>query len=89
MVMSIRLHYMNGVLVDPTPDCDWGLVYEERKMMFEVSDLWMREDRYEELSGAQQTELKTYRAALRDITEYATANEAADNFPIPPSWMYN
>jgi hypothetical protein len=47
----------------------------------------MLADRYAQLTEEQQTELTIYRQALRDITDYATANLAGDNFPDAPSWM--
>ena len=83
--MNLRTGYVDGVL---TPeDFDWGMVRQDRQEFFRISDLWMFPDRWAGLTDAQQTEITTFRQTLRDITDYTTANEAAENFPNAPSWM--
>ena len=47
----------------------------------------MLADRYAQLTEERQTELVEYRQALRDITDYEEANDAADNFPTEPDWI--
>ena len=49
----------------------------------------MLSDRETLLTEEQNIELVTIRQALRDITDYDTANEAADNLPTIPVWIYN
>jgi len=83
--MSLRRAITNGVIT--LEECDWGFINDERIMRFRQSDLWMISDRFNNLTTEQQTELITYRQALRDITDYETANDAADNFPSEPDWM--
>ena len=78
-------------------DVTWVDVRSERDEMLRMSDLWMLADRYAALSGAEQTELTDYRQLLRDLpatyydaTDEDTegANDAADNFPVAPSWIW-
>tara|TARA_Y100000592_G_scaffold100393_1_gene180275 strand:- start:199 stop:492 length:294 start_codon:yes stop_codon:yes gene_type:complete len=75
-------------------DIQWATILAARMTQLELSDIWMLTDRYNTLTSEQQTELTTYRQALRDITNYLDegeemdgANNAADNFPSPPSWL--
>lgn len=68
-------------------DMDWSDIRSIRDGYLFDTDMWMLADRYNALTSEQQTELTTYRQALRDITDYATANEAADNFPQAPDWL--
>ena len=62
---------------------------EELRMIrngdLEESDLWMLFDRYSNLTEAQQTELTTYRQALRDIP--ACSDPFNPPYPTKPSWM--
>jgi hypothetical protein len=83
--MSLRQVVTDGIIT--LEECDWGFIDAERRMRFRQSDLWMLSDRFNNLTTEQQTELTTYRQALRDITDYDTANDAADNFPTLPDWM--
>lgn len=83
--MSMRRNVTDGVIT--YDDLEWQDVLEPRQTWFILSDLWMLADRYAQLSEEQQTELVEYRQALRDITDYETANDAADNFPTEPEWM--
>jgi len=69
-------------------DVDWEEVRQERNRVLEISDLWMLTDRYAQLSEEQQTELVAYRQLLRDVmSDYETSNEAADHFPVAPTWF--
>ena len=77
-------------------DFDWNTILMARITQLEITDIWMLTDRYNSLTSEQQTELTTYRQALRDITDYLDedeemngANNAADNFPTLPDWMVN
>jgi len=84
-LMSLRIVVTDGI--ESTVDMDWGDIYPIRIAYLIASDLWMLSDRFNALTTEQQTELTTFRQALRDITDYDTANDAADNFPTPPDWM--
>lgn len=77
-------------------DVTWIDVRDERDAFLWASDIWMLADRYAQLTAGEQTELTDYRQALRDLPENyydATdedtegANDAADNFPVMPTWM--
>ena len=75
-------------------DFEWNTILMARITQLEITDIWMLTDRYNSLTSEQQTELTTYRQALRDITDYLDeeeemdgANNAADNFPNAPSWI--
>ena len=82
-----RFYDADGNLTVESIDVDWDLVRTYRDAWLKESDLWMLIDRYNTLSEEQQTELVEYRQALRDITDYEEANDAADNFPTEPEWM--
>ena len=75
------------VTVIEVGDWEWLEVRHIRDSYLEASDLWMLSDRYTQLTTEQQTELTTYRQELRDITEYATANEGFENLPSEPIWF--
>lgn len=77
----------DGSVIITEREVNWNEVRDIRFSYLQMSDLWMLADRYAELSVEQQQDLVAYRQALRDITDFETANEAADNFPIPPDWM--
>ena len=68
-------------------DLEWIDVRAVRADFLVFSDLWMLPDRYDALTDAQKNEITTYRQALRDITDYATANLAGESFPDMPVWM--
>ena len=81
-----RFYDADGNLTVESIEVDWDLVRTYRDAWLKESDLWMLVDRYNTLSDEQQTELVEYRQALRDITDYETANDASDNFPTEPDW---
>jgi hypothetical protein len=83
--MNIREINTDGVVT--YTDIEWEDVLMLRASLLIVSDLWMLADRYAQLTEEQQTELTNYRQGLRDITDYATANLAGNDFPDAPSWM--
>ena len=84
--MNIRQHFIDGVS-DPI-EYTWDMIRQDRQFFLETSDLWMLVDRYNSLTSEQQNELARFRELLRNITvDYATANEAAENFPDPPAWL--
>tara|TARA_R100000742_G_C4272900_1_gene92264 strand:+ start:469 stop:750 length:282 start_codon:yes stop_codon:yes gene_type:complete len=56
-----------------------------RTPLLEETDLWMMVDRYNALSAERQTELTTYRQALRDAPQ--SADPFNPDFPTKPSWM--
>ena len=76
----------NGNVTIEMQDIEWDELRVFRDAWLKESDLWMLVDRYNTLSDEQQTELVEYRQALRDITDYETANDASDNFPTEPDW---
>jgi len=66
----------------------WDTVRAYRDAYLSQTDLWMFIDRYDTLTEEQQTELTTYRQALRDLpSDYEESNDAADNFPTAPTWL--
>ena len=84
--MNIRAHTNNGVS-EPV-EFTWDMIRQDREFFFQASDLYMLVDRYNTLTTEQQNELARFRELLRNITvDYATANEAAENFPDPPAWL--
>ena len=83
--MNLRAVNSDGVVT--YAELDWGDIRDARAGMLVHSDLWMLSDRYDALTTAQQDEITTYRQALRDITDYASANLAGESFPDMPVWM--
>ena len=94
---NYTLYNPDGTVVETgMRDFDWNTILMARITQLEITDIWMLTDRYNSLTSEQQTELTTYRQALRDITDYLDedeemngANNAADNFPTLPDWMVN
>lgn len=92
---NYTLYNQDGSIVETgIRDFDWNTILMARITQLEITDIWMLVDRYNTLTSEQQTELTTYRQALRDITTYLDededmdgANNAADNFPNPPDWL--
>ena len=84
-VMNLRAINRDGVML--YADLEWSDVRSARADLLLFSDLWMLPDRYDALTTAQKNEITTYRQALRDITDYATANLAGESFPDMPAWM--
>lgn len=74
------------VVMDTPEEERWKEVRAYRLGMLEQSDLWMMPDRYGSLTAEQQTEINTFRQALRDITNQ-DIEDVADNFPTKPTWM--
>lgn len=81
-----RFYDADGNLTVESIEVDWDLVRTYRDAWLKESDLWMLVDRYNTLSEEQQIELIEYRQALRELPDYETANDAADNFPTEPDW---
>lgn len=84
--MNIRIMKTDGEV--SYTELDWGDVLSLRISLLIASDLWMLSDRYAQLTEERKTELTTYRQALRDITDYETANLAGENFPDTPNWLH-
>lgn len=92
---NYTLYNQDGTIVETgMRDFEWNTILMARITQLEITDIWMLTDRYNSLTSEQQTELTTYRQALRDITDYLDeeeemdgANNAADNFPNAPSWI--
>tara|TARA_A100001201_G_scaffold122254_2_gene106022 strand:- start:286 stop:573 length:288 start_codon:yes stop_codon:yes gene_type:complete len=63
----------------------WEEIYLEREMMMKNTDSFVLPDRG--LTDSQLTDIKNYRQAWRDITDYDTADEAYENLPILPDWV--
>ena len=84
--MNIRITKTDGVV--SYTELEWEDVLSLRISMLIESDLWMLSDRYTQLTEERKTELTTYRLALRDITDYETANLAGENFPDTPNWLH-
>ncbi len=68
-------------------DIDWFDIREHRNAWLVFTDIYALSDINSGLTEQQKTEINTFRQELRDITEYATANEACDNFPQVPDWV--
>ena len=84
--MNLRENYVDGV--SQPIEFDWEMIRQDRQFLLETSDMYMLVDRYNTLTSEQQVELARFRELLRNITvDYATANEAAENFPDPPAWL--
>lgn len=66
-------------------DYNFNQIRQARNHCLQLTDFIMTTDT--PLTEDKVTELQTYRQALRDITQYATAQEAADNFPSAPEWL--
>ena len=85
--MGFRDVYTDGIA--SIRDVEWDEVLVYRLTILNLTDNWMLSDRETLLTEEQNIELVTIRQALRDITDYDTANEAADNLPTIPVWIYN
>ena len=71
--------YANGELVDEyDSDVEWKFLRERRDQALAESDWTAVKDR------TMSQAWKDYRQALRDLPEYETANDAADNWPVMP-----
>ena len=68
-----------------TVEITWEDIDEERSTMLRATDSLVLPDRG--LTATQLTDIQTYRQAWRDITDYDTADEAAQNLPSLPSWV--
>ena len=66
-------------------DYNYGQVRQARNECLALTAFMMATD--SPLDSDKSEELKEYRQALRDITQYDTADEAAENFPSPPDWI--
>ena len=83
-----RIFDIDGNVTIEDIDVSWELVRAYRDAYLAQADLWVLVDRYNTLTETQQTEITTYRQALRDLpNNYTEANDAADNFPNPPDWL--
>jgi hypothetical protein len=85
-----RVIILNGdeVISDTIKDSTWAEIKKLRSIYFKKTDLWYLKDRWDNLSTIKKGELNSFRQALRDLPQnYATANEAADNFPSVPEWI--
>jgi len=83
-----RIFDVDGNVTIENIDVSWELVRAYRDAYLTQADLWMLVDRYNTLTEARQTEITTYRQALRDLpSNYTEANDAADNFPTAPTWL--
>jgi hypothetical protein len=91
MVINRKIQHFNtdGTLrEEEIIEVEWDEVRKERKRWLEITDLWYFKDRWDALSSTKKGQLNTFRQKLRDLPEnYATANEAADNFPEPQGWF--
>ena len=73
---------INTVLID----YEWGDIFSERDMWLRHTDMFALYDRFILLNEQQQIEISEFRQSWRDITDYETANDAADNAPVCPEW---
>lgn len=78
--MSERFFYVIGQV-----DYNFDQIRDVRNECLQLTDFIMIID--SPLSSDKIDELKTYRQSLRDITEYESADEAAENFPTHPTWL--
>ena len=80
--MSERFFYVSGQV-----DYNFDQIRDARNECLQLTDFIMITD--SPLSPDKIDELKAYRQSLRDITEYESADEAAENFPTHPTWLVN
>ncbi len=66
-------------------DYNFGQIRDARNECLQLTDFIMSTDN--PLDETKKTELINYRQELRDITNYSTADEAAENFPSHPEWL--
>lgn len=78
--MSERFFYVIGQV-----DYNFGQIRDARTLCLQLTDFMMTTDN--PLDETKKTELINYRQELRDITNYQTADEAAENFPSHPQWL--
>lgn len=78
---------VNGTRTESMEDISWEEVRGHRNAWLLFTDIYALNDLHNNLTAQQQTEINTFRQALRDATNYATANDACDNFPTPPTWL--
>ena len=77
----------NGIRTESMEDIDWFEIRSFRNAWLVFTDIYALSDINSDLTDQQKTEINTFRQELRDITDYATANEACDNFPQVPDWV--
>ena len=65
---NYTLYNQDGTVVETgMRDFEWNTILMARITQLEITDIWMLTDRYNSLTSEQQTELTTYRQALRDM----------------------
>jgi len=82
--------YNNGVLIDTEEyDLSWDDIRHVRSVVLKYTDLWYLKDRWDTLNTTEKGKLNSFRQGLRDLpSTYATANDAADNFPEGEEWFF-
>jgi hypothetical protein len=73
--------------IDSERDVEWDEVLMLRSSALKLIDEYQGVLRYNSLTTSQQTDLSRFRQELLDITNWPTANMAADNYPDTPLWM--
>ncbi len=64
----------------------WDDVRQERNLALSHTDKYTYADRWASLTTQQQTDISTFRSALRDIPQKYTKSEDVI-FPLLPSWL--
>lgn len=94
--VSIRPAITNADTGETTVwDSNWDDIRSFRNGYLIQTDIWMLNDRYNSLSSERKTEITNFREALRNLPtvyydetkDFNGANDAADNFPAPPTWL--
>jgi len=80
-------NHLGEIISSVQRDVTWPEVKKERRMWFNITDLWYLKDRWDGLSTVKKGQLNSFRQGMRDLPQaYDTANDAADNFPETEDW---
>ena len=87
MSRNKEIYGTEGLIDSFEIDVTWDHVKGIRLEWLDRTDVWLVSDRWALLSDEEQEQLITFRQALRDITDFDTANEAADGMPDAEEWF--
>jgi len=73
-----KIDHLGNVIDSGSLEVTWEQVRKSRDRILQKTDWRAVKDR------TMSQAWKDYRQALRDITDHASANDAADNWPQPP-----
>ena len=87
MSRNKEIYGTEGLIDSFEVDVTWDHVKGIRLEWLDRTDVWLVSDRWALLSDEEQEQLIAFRQALRDITDFDTANEAADGMPDAEEWF--